>query len=109
MFQNRQIGYRPSAQRPAALRIIDKDNKSYVYHSVAMKEKHWKELRQKLRPKELKYVGTKNSNFLTEISSILVTPASFWDQSIKPNVMNPLSTQYSEDKNQALVRSLFRG
>lgn len=54
MFQNPQIGYRPSAQRPAALRIIDKDNKSYIYHSVAMKEKHWKELRQKLRRKGVK-------------------------------------------------------
>ncbi|MEM8887494.1 MAG: hypothetical protein AAGD28_05870 [Bacteroidota bacterium] len=54
MFQNRQIGYRPSAQRPAALRIIDKNNKSYFYHSVAMKEKHWKELRQKLQRKGVK-------------------------------------------------------
>ncbi|MEL6257341.1 MAG: hypothetical protein AAFR87_35440 [Bacteroidota bacterium] len=54
IFQNPQIGYRPSVQKPAALRIIDKENKSYFYFSVGMKEKHWKDLRQKLQRKGVK-------------------------------------------------------
>lgn len=54
LFQHRQIGSQAAVHRPAALRIIDQNHKNYFYFSSAMKEKHWKELRQKLQRKGVK-------------------------------------------------------